>query len=135
MSRAPEPVAEPGLPEAVRRRERIEGRWAGETRMYPRYLTWPAKLQINIARTDEDRYAGELRVSFGGRPKDMVRTLADVRVTDHTISFVDTVGLNGGPITYRGVFTASGIEGLAELRVQGKPIYAIGRFSARRTGD
>ena len=109
----------------------LVGTWSGELKLYPRYLTWPATLRL-VVREEAERLSAEFRVSFGGRPKDIVYPQLPVSFEDSYFQFVDPDGPNGGFVRYRIVVeSASSAVGIAEF-ITDRAVYGLGSVQLRR---
>lgn len=74
------------MPEGHRpKAEEPAGLWRGETLVFPRDMSWPAKLELRLSRKGED-WQGELRISFPNSWNDTATQVTDFRLTDTGIS-------------------------------------------------
>jgi len=72
----------------------------------------------------------DLKISFGGKPTDIVQNIRGVTVTDKVVSFVDPKGPNGGIVKYQAVLNGDAMTGIAEFLVKDQSIYGIGRWES-----
>ena len=137
---APPALAQPQMPAGGRRPtpEQITGRWLGSLALYPQ----PATLEIwlmqreaqpgesgNVARAE---WKTAMQVRFaGGRPEDITAELEQVQITDYGLTFVNPSGPNGGIVKFRAAFFGDRLAGIAEIIVEGEPIYGIGKFDLK----
>jgi len=114
----------------------VSGRWLGSLRLYPQ----PAILELWIAekkdKPGEWTAAVEIRFTAGNQEK-LTHELERFEITDTGILFVDPLGPNGGIVRYRAAFFPASrgetrLTGVAEIIVEGAPIYAIGSFDLKR---
>lgn len=140
---APPPPALPQLPSGGRRPSPADlaGRWIGSLRLYPQ----PATLELWIAEKKDKpgEWTAAIEIRFtGGNQEDLTHELEQFEITDTGLTFVDPQGPNGGIVRYRAAFLAPAgtgeargavkLTGVAEIIVEGRPIYAIGSFDLKR---
>lgn len=128
----PGPPEEPTVPAgaALTDPDALEGRWAGPLTVYP----YPATLVLELSRTGRS-WSAEATVTFGGRPDDIHVAVGGLSVRGGEIRFVDPDGPNGGRVEYRGVWTGTTLDGIAEFVVPGAEIHGIGRWSLMRSSS
>ena len=108
----------------------LEGLWVGKLNFYP--VPWPAKMELTLHQTNGE-WKAELKIKFEGHPEaDKAPQITSFKITDTGISFLDPKGASGAPMKYRAAFTGHTLSGLAEVKVEGKPIHAIGTWELKR---
>ncbi|MGH9794244.1 MAG: SGNH/GDSL hydrolase family protein [Candidatus Acidiferrales bacterium] len=138
---APAALALPQMPAGGRRptREQVSGRWLGSLALYPQ----PATLEIWLAQREAKpgesvdaaraEWKTAMQVRFAsGRLDDITAELDQVRITDYGFDFVNPAGPNGGIVKFRAAFLGDRLAGIAEIIVEGEPIYGIGTFELKR---
>lgn len=109
----------------------LRGTWTGVLRLYPRFVTWPAPMTLDLAAPG-GRWTVSLRVSFGGRPDDIVYPALPASDEGAYLQFVDPDGPNGGIVRYRVVPAGEdSLAGVAEFLTDGD-IYGIGSLVLHR---
>ncbi|MGH9791652.1 MAG: hypothetical protein ACRD5W_10620, partial [Candidatus Acidiferrales bacterium] len=68
----------------------------------------------------------------GGQPDDITAELDQVQIADYGVDFVNPSGPNGGIVKLRAAFFGDQLAGIAEIIVEGQPIYGIGTFHLKR---
>ena len=104
----------------------LQGVWVGTTQHYPRFVTWPARMELRFVTPS----AARLTISFGGRPDDIVR---DVTVTTSgtALEFSDPRGPNKSVVMYRGVRIGERLVGVAEF-TGAASLAGVGRWTLER---
>lgn len=138
---APAALALPQMPAGGRRptREQVSGRWIGSLTLYPQ----PATLEIWLAQRDDKpsesrdsagaAWKTAMQIRFaGGQPDDITAELDQVQIADYGVDFVNPSGPNGGIVKLRAAFFGDQLAGIAEIIVEGQPIYGIGTFHLKR---
>jgi hypothetical protein len=75
----------------------------------------------------------ELKIRFEGHSdSDKEPQITDFKLTETGVSFLDTKGISGAPMKYTAALIGNALSGIAEVKVEGKPIYAIGTWELRR---
>lgn len=131
---APKPPPPPDLPSLPAGRKPtikdLEGLWVGRLNFYP--VPWPSKMELTLRR-DGGELRAELRIRFEGHPEaDKSPQITNLQLTATGISFLDAKGISGAPMRYTAAFTGSALSGIAEVKVEGQPVHAIGAWELRR---
>jgi hypothetical protein len=130
---APRPQAPkiPTLPNGHRPSVKdLEGVWVGRLDFFP--VPWPGKMELRL-HYDNAEWKAELKIRFEGNAgADRAPEISHFMITETGISFLDAKGLSGAPMKYTAAFTGSALSGVAEVKVEGKPIYAIGSWELKR---
>ncbi len=138
---APAALALPQMPAGGTRPtpEQISGRWLGSLALYPQLATleiWFAQREAKPGESGDAARAEwktAMQVRFaGGRPDDITAELDQVQITDYGFDFVNPSGPNGGIVKFRAAFLGDRLAGVAEIIVEGEPIYGIGTFDLKR---
>jgi hypothetical protein len=75
-----------------------------------------------------------LKISFAGHPTaDKAPQVTNFKVTETGISFLDEKGVSGAPLKYTAAaLTGDALSGIAEVKAEDKPVYAIGTWELHR---
>ena len=97
----------------------LNGSWKGTITLYPQ----PGTLQLSFS----DQGISSYKIIFEGNEVD--GDIQDFNLTDDRFEFTNMKGPNGGVIHYKGVLKNGVLEGIAEIIVEGQPVYGIGKWS------
>jgi hypothetical protein len=130
----PEPPVLPKLERGQRPSpESLIGEWTGETKVYPKDPDKSETLTLRLSRTDNS-WRADGKISFGGKPTDIIPSIADFQVTDQGISFNDVnKASNGGGIAqYRARFDGKTLRGITEINRPETSLYVIGTWELHK---
>lgn len=106
----------------------IEGIWIGKLNFYP--VPWAATMKLTIRREGED-WRTDLKISFESHPDaEKNPPVTNFKLTKNGISFLDSKGIGGTPISYNAAFNGKSLDGIAEFT--SKDQYAIGTWKLTR---
>ena len=127
----PPPPFLPEVPTGQEPRARdLEGLWDGVLNFYP--VPWPAKMELRLLH-ENGEWKAELTIKFEGHPdSDKTPQITNFKITRANISFLAATGVSGAPIRYTAAFSGGALVGIAEAKVEGKPISAIGSWELRQ---
>jgi hypothetical protein len=126
----PKPVQLPKLEQGQQPKpEDLIGDWTGETRVYPKAPDKPATMTLRLSQVDGTWHA-EAKVTFGGKPDDIILSITDFKITEQGISFSDVnKAPNGGGVAhYRAAFTANTLHGVTEIKRPETSLFVIGSW-------
>jgi len=105
----------------------LEGLWKGRIKLYQQ----PGTMELRLNRLGEV-WKAEVRISFGGKQKDIVPTITSFEVSDTVTFFADSKGSNGGIVKFQAAFRGKSLSGIAEIIRKDGPFYAIGTWELKR---
>lgn len=126
----------PILPETYSwiNKQALLGTWIGKSKLYPRYLKWPAYLELNFLQKNNDIRV-VVTLDFGSSNRFVSDTLA-VKVDKQEIKFINPKGPNGSSIVYKAIMTTNTLKGIGEfIKPNDDFFYAIGEWSAKKLND
>lgn len=113
--------------------ERLIGEWTGETKVYPKGPDKAETMTLRLSRADNS-WRADAKIAFGGKPPDIIPSIADFKVTDQGISFSDVNKVpNGGGIAhYRAAFDGKTLRGITEINRPEASLYVIGTWELHK---
>ncbi|MGH9702498.1 MAG: SGNH/GDSL hydrolase family protein, partial [Candidatus Acidiferrales bacterium] len=109
----------------------FDGKWSGETRLYPRGPNWPAKMELQIHLNGES-CSGELRIDFPASRERITRSITDCKLTADGVAFIDPKGPEEGVVKYTAHYTGSNLIGDAEMTAKDGTLFGVGRWNLKR---
>lgn len=121
----PAPVDAPTLPQGADEIGNLDGIWTGETKLYPKFLHWPAQMKLVITGA-----TAQLTISFGGKPQDLVHEVS-LSAADRILAFDDLQGPNKTIVKYHAIRKGDELIGISEFT--GNPnLTGIGEWDLKR---